>query len=158
MDDCCAQPTDGSKVDESACPVCGERGRPVKSLTIRSLMRENSPAYHKISDGFLCANLEDPIVHFFPEMAMAIDKAELTVRVGLKEMEEPITVCYCFQHTKSDIELDFAENGRSTIEEDIRQKVQTKQCSCEIMNPTGRCCLGDVRDTYLASKEEVLAE
>lgn len=97
-------------------------------------------------------------MYFFPETDIMIDKAELTVRVGLKETEEPITVCYCFQHTKSDIELDFAENGRSTIEQDIRQKVKTKQCSCEIMNPKGRCCLGDVRDTYIKSKEAVLAE
>ncbi len=57
-------------------------------------------------------------------------------------------VCYCFNHTMEDIQSDFQLNGVSTIEKSIRTAVEAGSCSCELKNPQGKCCLGDVRAAY----------
>lgn len=158
MEDCCMIPESEKETDLSICPTCGKKGKSVRAVTIRSLTNRDWNQFDKISEGYFCTNPEDSTAYFIPESELVIDKADLKVRVGLKEKEEPITVCYCFQHTKSDIEQDFAENGHSTIEDEIREKVKNNQCSCETMNPKGRCCLGDVHSTYLRSKDSIFVK
>ncbi|HHT9116074.1 MAG TPA: putative iron-sulfur cluster-binding metallochaperone, partial [Candidatus Wunengus californicus] len=71
-------------------------------------------------------------------------KTDLKVRVGLKETEEPMPVCYCFGYTKKMIMNDFFKNDRSTIQEEITKKVKQGICRCEVTNPQGTCCLGNV--------------
>lgn len=141
-------------MNRSVCPTCGKKGLEVQALTIRSLTRRGWPHYSEISDGFFCTNPEDTTVYYFPSLPYTIDKEDVVDRIGAKEAEEPLYVCYCFRHTREEIESDFLHHGRSTIEDEIREKVNGKQCSCEVTNPNGRCCLGDVRKTYLPLSEE----
>ena len=148
MNDCCAIPLNNNKMDVTARPTCGQKGKPVQALTIRSLTRNDWYNFEKITDGYYCINPDDPTVYFFPDNEDVIDKRNVKVRVGIKEIDEPLLVCYCFNHNKSAIEEDFLNHGYSMIESDIRKKVKDKQCSCEIKNPSGRCCLGDIRITY----------
>ncbi|MEE9190676.1 MAG: hypothetical protein V3U16_07895, partial [Candidatus Neomarinimicrobiota bacterium] len=63
-------------------------------------------------------------------------------------------ICYCYNHTKADIEKDFITNVRSNIEEEVRLNVGRGLCSCEVKNPSGRCCLGRIRQTYQAVQVE----
>ncbi|MBW1838247.1 MAG: hypothetical protein JRI99_15220 [Deltaproteobacteria bacterium] len=46
-------------------------------------------------------------------------------------------VCYCFEHTKHDIEQDFIENGRSLIMAKILEQKKLGGCQCSIKNPKG---------------------
>lgn len=154
MNDCCSLPVQKGESYLSRCPRCGEKGQPVKALTIRSLTREDWPGYPAIIDGYFCTNPHDPTVYYFPGREQVINKEDLKIRVGLKEQQEPIYVCYCFRHTRAEIEADFLRNNSSTIEADIRRKVKAGKCSCEIQNPSGRCCLGDVRKVAKAAAEQ----
>jgi len=56
----------------------------------------------------------------------------------------PATVCYCFGWTKENIKAELDETGDTTALEDIKAKMKNPGCSCEILNPSGGCCLGDV--------------
>jgi len=47
-------------------------------------------------------------------------------------------VCYCFKHTKKDIENDFNENGRSHIYEKIVLEKKVGGCNCASQNPRGK--------------------
>jgi len=47
-------------------------------------------------------------------------------------------VCYCFKHTKRDIENDFMKNGRSLIYEKIALEKKDGGCNCAAENPKGR--------------------
>ncbi|MFQ6616743.1 MAG: hypothetical protein ACE5HZ_08295 [Fidelibacterota bacterium] len=154
MDACCALPGEHSHQEENTCPTCGKRGKTVSALTIRSLTRRDWRHYPDITDGYLCTNPEDSTVYFFPGSHLTVDKHHLVDRVGFKETEDPRTVCYCFRHTREEIESDFLKFGRSTVEEEIREKVDGGGCSCEVTNPSGRCCLGDVRKVYLPLKKK----
>jgi hypothetical protein len=64
--------------------------------------------------------------------------------VGLKERDARRTVCYCFGHTVESIREEIETTGRSTVAAAITAKVNATECSCEILNPKGTCCLGDV--------------
>ncbi len=71
-------------------------------------------------------------------------KEDVRVRVGIKETEDPIPVCYCFGWTREKIFNQIKEQGFSTAIQEISAKVKAGECACEINNPSGRCCLGEV--------------
>jgi len=154
--DCCALPT--SSADELSietiadgkanCPSCGSEGRKVRAVTVQSLVREHGEGD---PPGYLCRNSECAVVYFGPGRPV-YRKEDLKVRVGFKEKEDPVPVCYCFEHTKAEIEEDFRKHGRSNIEESIRAEIKAGTCSCEFKNPTGKCCLGDVADVVKSLK------
>lgn len=49
----------------------------------------------------------------------------------------PETICYCFNHTRADIERDYRENGRSLILEKIIAAKRLGACQCAVKNPKG---------------------
>jgi hypothetical protein len=46
-------------------------------------------------------------------------------------------ICYCFNHTRADIERDYRENGRSWILEKIIAAKRLGACQCALKNPKG---------------------
>ena len=46
-------------------------------------------------------------------------------------------ICYCFNHTRGDIERDLAQNGRSLILEAIIAAKRMGICQCGLKNPKG---------------------
>jgi hypothetical protein len=51
--------------------------------------------------------------------------------------EESELICYCFNHTRADIERDLAQNGRSLILEAIIAAKRMGACRCAVKNPKG---------------------
>lgn len=47
-------------------------------------------------------------------------------------------ICYCFDYTVADIELDLQRNGRSTLLDRILTEKKTGGCDCAFRNPKGR--------------------
>ena len=47
-------------------------------------------------------------------------------------------ICYCFEHTRQDIEEDLERNGRSLIMEKIQAEKKFGNCRCKEKNPKGR--------------------
>ncbi len=47
-------------------------------------------------------------------------------------------ICYCFNYTDKDIELDLRQNGKSTIMEKILAEKRMGGCQCATKNPKGR--------------------
>src|SRR5581483_3379784 len=62
----------------------------------------------------------------------------------LKEQEDPIPLCYCFGYTRENVRSDIEEHGATEIPERIKAEVQGGFCACEVKNPSGDCCLGNV--------------
>ena len=52
------------------------------------------------------------------------DVLDVTVRVGLKETEPPVPLCYCFGHTAESVRDEIVATGRSTVPERITVEVQ----------------------------------
>ncbi len=66
------------------------------------------------------------------------------MRVGAKEQRDPIPLCYCFGVTRQHIEEELRQNGKCMAAERIKAEVKAGNCACELKNPSGKCCLGNI--------------
>jgi CopZ-like zinc binding protein len=116
----------------------------VDMITVRSLVRY-LPLSMPATQYYFCAARGCDVVYFSVDpQAPIFRRGDLLVRVGAKEESDSIPVCYCFGFTRKDIENEIAAKGRSTVAERISAEVSRGNCACEVKNPSGKCCLGDV--------------
>src|SRR5712671_6540015 len=148
MSDCCtvnARP--GGAPAVMACPVNGARSKQVDILTVKSLVRQ-LPLGMPNTQYYFCEAPGCDAVYFpLDAQAPTFRRGDLIVRVGRKETADPIAVCYCFGFTRKDIQREIVKTGRSTILGRIMTEVKVGNCACEMKNPSGKCCLGDVTRT-----------
>lgn len=134
--------------DRRGCPSCGSKGKPVKPITIESLVIEEARIRAGRADGFrFCAEPSCGVAYFHPVTGARIARSEVRVRIGQKETEPPRPVCYCFDHTVEEIEAEVARTGTSRVGDDIAENCRQGLDRCEETNPEGACCLGNVRRT-----------
>ena len=148
MSDCCSvNAKTGTMPTILRCTVNGTRSKQVDMLTVKSLVR-TLPLGMPNTQYYFCDASDCDVVYFASEVdAPMFRREDLVVRVGAKETADPIPVCYCFGFTRKDIENEIAETGRSTVADRIRTEVSAGNCACEVRNPSGKCCLGDVTRT-----------
>lgn len=122
------------------CPVINAPTKPVGTDTVgRHALLQGLP---ETTFGF-CDAPDCDVVYVGADGTL-IRKDRLRTRVGVKETEDPIPVCYCFDFTASQIVEDVGAHGVSTIRSYIQEQVRAGRCRCEITNPAVRCCLGTV--------------
>jgi len=145
MSDCCSVNVKaGTAPEVMACPVNGARSKQVDALTVKSIVR-HIPLGISNDQYYFCEARDCDVVYFpFDPQAPTFRRQDLVVRVGAKETADPIPICYCFGFTRKDIEDEIAASGRSTVAERISAEVKQGNCACEVKNPSGKCCLGDV--------------
>jgi len=94
---------------------------------------------------YFCDASDCELVYFALDTeAPRFRREDLMVRVGAKETADPIPICYCFGFTRQDIWDEIRSTGKSTVAERITTEVKAGHCACEVKNPSGKCCLGDV--------------
>ena len=79
------------------------------------------------------------------------------MRVGIKETDDPVPLCYCFDYDRQAVREDIRGTGKTEIQRIITARVRAGECRCEETNPSGGCCLGNVAKTIkhaLALKEQ----
>ena len=145
MSDCCSVNAKiGAAPAVMACPVNGARSKQVDMLTVKSLVRQ-LPLGMPDTQYYFCDASDCEVVYFtFDAEAPRFRREDLVVRVGAKETADPIPICYCFGFTRQDIWDEIWRTGKSTVAERIAAEVEGGRCACEVKNPTGKCCLGDV--------------
>lgn len=156
MVDCCmALPATAKKQTKGLlCPQCGGTGKSVNQITVEALLK---PEFRERADGApygFCETPDCPVVYFARD-GVQFTKDQIRVRVGVKEKEDPILICYCFGVSERMIREEIMQTGRSTASTRIRAEVKAGACRCEVENPSGRCCLGEVAQ---AEKRAVLEE
>jgi Zinc binding domain len=154
MSDCCSVNAKTSVPAVMACPVNGARSKRVDLLTVRSLVRQ-LPLGMPNTDYYFCEAADCDVVYFaFDAEAPMFRRGDLLVRVGSKETADPIPVCYCFGFTRKDIQKEITETGHSTVANRISAEVSAGNCACEVKNPSGKCCLGEVTRIAKTAGEE----
>ena len=144
MSDCCSAKGSSNAPAVAVCPVNGSRSKQVDMLTVKSLVRQ-LPLGMPHTQYYFCEAQDCDVVYFaLDSQAPIFRRADLLVRVGVKETADPTPVCYCFCFTRGNIHDEIAETGRSTIAERITTEVKAGNCACEVKNPSGKCCLGSV--------------
>jgi len=116
----------------------------VDALTVKSLVRK-LPLGMPNTHYYFCDASDCELVYFALDTeAPRFRREDLVVRVGAKETADPIPICYCFGFTRQDIRDEIGRTGKSTVAERIKAEVEAGHCACEVKNPSGKCCLGDV--------------
>jgi len=132
--------------------VCGQRGTSVARITLGALLRPEHRPQIPAQEAFcFCRTPTCEVVYFAPGRVV-FRKHDLSVRIGLKEPGDPaVPVCYCFGWTPEKIRAELAATGRSTAIDQIKAQVKAGNCYCEVTNPQGACCLGNVAKAVQAA-------
>jgi len=142
MPDCCSsekevKPTDNRYV----CPVNGRRYLEVPYRTILHHLKNPWELELKQQRYYFCDDPDCDVV-YFAEDDTCINKSMLRTKVSCKEFEANTLICYCFGVTR-----DEAIKNENTKKFVIKE-TKNASCSCEVNNPSGRCCLKDFPKHY----------
>jgi hypothetical protein len=157
-DSCCCPAEAGNAVCElpaqnfqrqprttNTCPVCGVRGKPVQGQTVKALLSVSLREVHDVEYLF-CKTQTCPVVYFTSDGEQTFSVEQVREKVYQKEPEnDGVFACYCFRHTVGDIRAASSES-RKAILDDINTGINGGQCACDLRNPQGSCCLGNVRE------------
>ncbi len=149
MDACCTIPR---SADPAVCALCGARGKAVDRRTVVALVRPDLRPTIGETQYYFLETPECEVVYFAQDPPRYLLTGNVTVRVGSKVTEDPIPVCYCFAKTERAVIDDVLAHGRSTIFEEITAHVKANECACDVKNPAGRCCLGNVAKAIQKAK------
>lgn len=148
MSSCCSgESCDKAKAAASgatACPRCGAVGKVVRDETIRAILKPGQSERLVAVERRFCRTPSCAVLYYDAD-GRVIEKSAASVRIGVKETEDPIPLCYCFEFTRAHVRREVAETGDSTIPDRIDAEIRAGRCACERKNPSGACCLGDVR-------------
>ena len=145
----CCTPAVATKEDGSAqnhhCPICGQKGKKVGSITLKAILNVSLLALRDTPYLF-CRTADCDVVYFSADGTQSFTKGEIRVPVYQKEpTDETMPVCYCFRHSSATIWAKWLATGTSRVITEINSGIQAGQCACEVRNPQGSCCLGNVR-------------
>ena len=125
------------------CSLCQTNGQLVDELTIKALLTEHALRRFEPGSYRFCPDASCDVV-YFSEAGTAFAKRDVRVPIWQKEMTGQRTVCYCFDETESAIARELRDTGVSHAVERVRAHIAAHRCACEVRNPRGVCCLGDV--------------
>lgn len=132
-------------VERVVCPTNGKAGKVVDTRTVKALLslpltEVRSPPY------YFCKEADCPTVYYSAD-GQTFTEAHLRERVYQKHPnDDEVHVCYCFRHTPASIQDEWTKTGDTTVVASITAGIQAGQCACDIRNPQGSCCLGNVNN------------
>jgi hypothetical protein len=137
------------------CPGCGQRGTAVQLLTVKALVTEIALRRIQRTHYWFCSNSACEVV-YFGDAGDRFNTEDVRVPVWQKQIPGSRLLCYCFAETETVIRAELLSSGRADVVERIREHITSQRCACDIRNPRGACCLGDVIAAVKRIEAEVL--
>ena len=132
-------------VETVACPTNGKAGKRIDAQTVKAMLAVPLTEVRS-AQYYFCKEADCPTVYYNTEGQLFTEK-HLRERVYQKNITDgSVQVCYCFQHTRASIRSELAATGETTVVASITAGIQAGQCACDIRNPQGSCCLGNVNN------------
>ena len=125
------------------CPESGSVGLSVEHQTVKALLTEQALAGFESTDYRFCSDPHCDVVYFADD-GSHFRSADLRVPVWQKQPTGSRVVCYCFGESEASIGAEIQRTGRSLAVERLREHITARRCACDVRNPRGSCCLGDV--------------
>jgi hypothetical protein len=163
MNSCCALPVDVIAADKhkpggecclitehtpapvrGECPVTKTSSRKVQKRTLEHLLDPKALDRLRDVQYYYCTDPTCEVVYFSNEDVPTFSANDINVKVFAKDGGNDVNVCYCFDWTRGRIKDQIGATGRSTAALEIAREVKAGRCECDIKNPKGECCLGDV--------------
>lgn len=155
MSDCCCPPV--PDVILTICPACGSRGAAVELQTVRALLTPEALRRVNVTQHRFCAAAACDVV-YFDDTGNRFTRTDLRVPVWQKGPFGERTICYCFSEGESSVRAEIESSGSSAVVERIRAHIAARRCACDIRNPKGSCCLGDVIAAVRRVEESIALE
>src|SRR5688572_16843970 len=141
MNDYCDSPS--AESGARACATCTDRGTPVQLQTVKALLTAVALRRVRVTHYRFCANAACETV-YFGDAGDQFGTGDIRVPVWQKQPGDGRLLCYCFGETESGIRRELLEHGRTEAVARIREHIAAQRCACDVRNPRGACCLGDV--------------
>ena len=116
------------------CPGCGEVGVTVKCRTVAAVTSASLPPHQGLR---LCRTKSCPLA-YYGDAGARIPASSLALLPLFKGGD---VVCFCFLRRASEM----VDGGRERVLDEIAARVRAGDCSCDLRNPSGKCCLGEIR-------------
>lgn len=140
---CCAGKA--SETRASRCPSSGSAGSAVDLQTVKALLTEAALSRLSVVDHRFCPDPACDVV-YFDDAGGTFGPGDLRVAVWQKQRFGTRPTCYCFGESEASIRAELERGGRSLAVERIREHIAAGRCACEVRNPRGACCLGDLTE------------
>ena len=118
--------------------VLSEPSRTDAGYRVYSLETLNANVEH-----YFCSTEECDVVYFDSNNKKYLI-SDIKVAVHQKDASTTTPLCYCFDWTKEKIEKYIKLELSPYPIEHIRGNINENRCGCEVNNPQGSCCLGNV--------------
>lgn len=135
------------------CPACGQYGVTVQLRTVKALLKELALRRIQLTHYRFCSNAACDVV-YFGDAGDPFGAKDIRMPVGHKQPPGTRLLCYCFGETEAVIRHELIQTGRADVVDRIREHIAAERCACDIRNPRGACCLGDV----IAAARRIAAE
>lgn len=142
MSKCCCRET-SSEPMASRCPSSGSTGVAVDRLTVKALLTEIALRRLEADAYRFCPDPDCDVV-YFDDHGRCFRRADVRVPVWHKEPFGARTICYCFAESESSIRTEIDAYKLSSVVERVRAHIDADRCACDVRNPRGACCLGDL--------------
>jgi len=142
MSSCCC-PAKTDEAGASRCPTSGSAGSAVDRLTVKALLTESALRRLSAREYRFCPDAGCDVVYFGAD-GDPFTTADVRIPVWQKLPFGDRPICYCFGESEASIRSEFAASGASKAIERVREHIAAERCACDVRNPRGACCLGDV--------------
>lgn len=143
MATCCCPGAAETADHPPRCPASDAKGVPVSLDTVKALLTERALSRLAPVEHRFCPDPSCEVVYFDAQGA-CFDRRDVRVAVWQKEAAGDRVICYCFGETEAVIRDEIRTVGRSAAIDRVREHIAAKRCACEVRNPRGACCLGDL--------------
>lgn len=153
---CCSPGPTPEAWSADRCRQSETKGRKVPIITLKSLLRPDSLVRLAPDvQHYFCPDTDCEVVYFSTNGTY--HRHELKVPVYQKDSGADVPVCYCFGWTRATIADAAAPGEEGEVAPSISAHIKAGRCGCEVNNPQGACCLGNVIAEVRAVKELAVA-
>lgn len=143
MSNCCDPGPTARSVRAFSCPISHANGMPVDLQTVKAALTTQALGRLHLVTYRFCPDAACDVV-YFDERGDCFRRADLRIAVWQKEPAGHRTICYCFGENEDEIRCELRRLGRSDAVARVRQHIQAGRCACDVRNPRGVCCLGEL--------------
>jgi hypothetical protein len=135
-----------NEIAQNVCGHCGEIGRAVARQTVVHHVKSEKLFGISEDEYNFCASPACPIV-YYASSGQTFTVGDMRELVTSKTSGDARPLCYCFGFTEGFARQEIARTGETSVARQVSQFIKEKLCVCEIRNPAGACCLGEINKT-----------
>ena len=143
MANCCGSRNGLVTGPQAACSHCRSKGSAVNLLTAKALLTEMALRHLAPVPLYFCQEPTCSVVYFTTD-GQVYTRTDVRVPVWQKEPAGGRRICYCFDENERSVVRELVETGRCGAVQRVRDHIAADRCACEVRNPCGTCCLGDL--------------